>query len=54
MLSDPAPSLIDLRTDGHVHTSLCNHASGTMEEYVKAAIGKGLEAIVFLEHLETG
>jgi len=35
-----------------VHTSLCNHASGTMEEYVLAALERGLSAITFLEHLE--
>ena len=45
---------VDIYTDGHVHTSLCNHASGTMEEYVKVAIAKGLRRLVFLEHLELG
>lgn len=45
---------IDLKTDNHVHTSLCNHALGTMEEYVLAAIRGGLETITFLEHLEAG
>jgi len=45
---------VDLNTDGHVHTSLCHHASGTMEEYVRAAIKKGLHRLVFLEHLEVG
>ncbi len=48
-----AQPVIDLTTDGHIHTSLCNHASGEMEDYVKAAIGKGLKKIIFLEHLET-
>ena len=37
--------------DYHVHTSLCNHATGSMEEYVRAAVGKGLETICFLDHL---
>lgn len=37
--------------DYHVHTSLCNHATGTMEQYVRAAVGKGLAAICFLDHL---
>ncbi len=37
--------------DYHVHTSLCNHATGTMEEYVRAAVAKGLETICFLDHL---
>ena len=45
---------VDLQTDGHVHTRLCHHATGEMEEYVLAAIDRGLRRIVFLEHLETG
>lgn len=45
---------IDLKTDGHVHTPLCLHATGSMEEYVKAAIDRGLERLYFLEHLEAG
>lgn len=46
--------LIDPKIDGHVHTRLCHHASGEMEEYVQAAVNRGLHGIVFLEHLETG
>lgn len=46
--------LINPKSDGHVHTRLCHHASGEMEEYVEAAIAKGLEELVFLEHLECG
>jgi histidinol-phosphatase (PHP family) len=45
---------VDTLSDTHVHTSLCRHASGTMEEYVESAAGKGLERLVFLEHLEEG
>ncbi len=41
-------------SDTHVHTSLCRHASGTMAEYVESAVSKGLERLVFLEHLEEG
>ncbi|WP_372680061.1 PHP domain-containing protein [Desulfosarcina sp.] len=37
--------------DYHVHTSLCNHATGTMEQYVRAAVGKELATICFLDHL---
>ena len=37
--------------DYHVHTSLCNHASGSMEEYVRAAVAKELSTICFLDHL---
>ncbi|WP_319547494.1 histidinol-phosphatase [Desulfogranum marinum] len=45
---------IDIGFDGHVHTYLCNHAKGTMEEYVVAAISRGLHTLCFLEHLEVG
>ncbi|MDD3618604.1 MAG: histidinol-phosphatase [Desulfobulbaceae bacterium] len=50
----PAAPAIDLRLDGHVHTRLCRHATGSMEDYVRAAMAKGLRTIVFLEHLEAG
>ncbi len=46
--------MIDTSTDGHVHTPLCGHARGSMEEFVRAAIDRGLAGIVFLEHLECG
>ena len=45
---------VDILTDGHIHTRLCNHASGEMEEYVLAGIERNLRSIVFLEHMETG
>jgi histidinol-phosphatase (PHP family) len=45
--------LIDTQFDGHVHTRLCNHAEGEMEDYVRAAIERGLRTMCFLEHLET-
>ncbi|KPJ98405.1 MAG: hypothetical protein AMJ60_08345 [Desulfobacterales bacterium SG8_35] len=45
---------IDTTVDGHVHTSLCHHARGEMEEYVLSAIKQGLRKLVFLEHLEVG
>jgi len=49
------PSLpIDITTDHHVHTRLCHHASGEMEEYVQTGIEKGLNRIIFLEHFEIG
>lgn len=44
--------LIDTSIDHHVHTRLCNHGTGEMEEYVLSAIGQGLSSIQFLEHLE--
>ena len=43
---------IDILTDGHIHTNMCHHAVGTMEEYVIAAMAKQLQRIFFLEHLE--
>jgi len=45
---------IDISVDSHMHTSLCHHARGAMEEYVQAGIRYGLRQIIFLEHLETG
>jgi histidinol-phosphatase (PHP family) len=47
-------ALIDTSVDSHIHTSLCHHARGTMEEYVQAGLRRGLKQIIFLEHLETG
>ncbi len=46
--------VIDTSVDSHVHTRLCNHARGEMEEYVLAAIHRGLRKLIFLEHLEVG
>lgn len=37
--------------DYHVHTLLCNHASGSMEKYIETATQKGLSEICFLDHL---
>lgn len=45
---------VNTRCDGHVHTRLCHHAKGEMEEYVQSAIACGLQELVFLEHMETG
>ncbi|OQX86621.1 hypothetical protein B6D60_05860 [candidate division KSB1 bacterium 4484_87] len=36
--------------DLHIHTSLCNHASGAMIEYVRSAIRAGLESMGFSDH----
>ena len=46
--------MIDITEDSHVHTNLCHHARGEMEEYVQAAIERGLRRLIFLEHLEAG
>lgn len=40
--------------DTHVHTRLCGHATGEMEEYVQVAIKRGLQKLIFLEHMEEG
>ncbi|CAK8716654.1 Histidinol-phosphatase [Candidatus Electrothrix laxa] len=50
----PDLPLLDTTGDHHVHTHFCNHASGEMEEYVTAAINRGLRSLTFLEHLECG
>jgi len=49
-----ADILFPTATDSHVHTRLCCHATGEMEEYVTAAIGRGLDGLIFLEHMEEG
>lgn len=46
--------IIDQNADGHIHTALCHHATGTMENFVVAAIKKNLRTISFLEHMEEG
>ncbi|MBW2506079.1 MAG: histidinol-phosphatase [Deltaproteobacteria bacterium] len=46
--------MIDTTVDNHIHTRLCHHARGELEEYVLSAINKGLRKIFFLEHLEVG
>ncbi|WP_339138553.1 MAG: histidinol-phosphatase [Candidatus Electrothrix sp. GW3-4] len=50
----PDLPLLNITEDHHVHTRYCNHAVGEMEEYVLAAIAKGLRSLTFLEHLECG
>ncbi|MEM2906201.1 MAG: histidinol-phosphatase HisJ family protein [Candidatus Bathyarchaeia archaeon] len=37
--------------DYHVHTSLCGHAEGTPERYVRSAARKGLKELGFSDHL---
>ncbi len=38
------------RLDYHIHTKFCRHAVGEMEEYVEAAIAKGLDEMGFSDH----
>jgi len=40
-----------IRTDSHVHTRYCRHATGEAADYVKSAEEKGLEYIGFADHL---
>ncbi len=37
--------------DYHLHTKLCNHASGVMGAYVNRAVEQGLKEVCFLDHL---
>jgi len=39
-----------LRVDLHNHTTLCNHANGTIEEYILKAIELGIDIYGFSEH----
>ncbi|MBN2870525.1 MAG: histidinol-phosphatase, partial [Campylobacterales bacterium] len=39
-----------MKVDLHNHTVLCNHATGTVDEYVEAAIGCGTEYFGFSDH----
>jgi histidinol-phosphatase (PHP family) len=39
-----------LPPDLHIHTIYCEHATGTMEETVQAAVAKGLPEIGFADH----
>ena len=39
--------------DYHLHTKLCNHASGEMEQFVRSAIDRGIEGYVIVEFTVT-
>lgn len=39
-----------MKVDLHNHTILCNHATGTVNEYVEAAIASGTEYFGFSDH----
>ncbi|MCK4440827.1 MAG: PHP domain-containing protein, partial [Sulfurovaceae bacterium] len=39
-----------MRIDLHNHTILCNHATGTIEEYIQRAIELGVDIYGFSEH----
>lgn len=37
--------------DLHIHTKLCGHAEGEMEEYIEVALNKGISIFGFADHL---
>ena len=39
-----------MRVDLHNHTKLCNHANGTVEEYIQRAIELGIDQYGFSDH----
>lgn len=39
-----------MRANYHTHTWRCNHAEGTEEQYVRAAMERGLEVLGFSDH----
>ena len=39
-----------MRIDLHNHTTLCNHANGSMEDYILKAIEKGIDIYGFSDH----
>lgn len=39
-----------MKIDLHNHTALCNHAEGTVEQYVEAAIASGIDIFGFSDH----
>lgn len=43
-----------MRVDLHNHTYLCNHADGSMEEYVQRAIELGIDVFGFSDHAPMG
>lgn len=40
-----------LTANYHTHTSRCQHAAGTEEEYVEAAIEMGIKELGFSDHI---
>lgn len=40
-----------MKANYHTHTSRCGHAEGTDEQYIQAAIGRGLEVLGFSDHV---
>ncbi len=42
--------VVMVMVDYHIHTYLCRHAEGSIEDYVNSAIEKGLREIGFADH----
>jgi len=40
-----------LIADYHIHTAMCGHASGTLDELVEAAIERGLDEVGIADHM---
>lgn len=40
-----------IKTDYHIHTKFCNHAKGSIEDFILKSIEKGMSEILFLDHL---
>ncbi len=40
-----------MKADFHIHTALCRHASGQMEDYVRQALKCGLREMAFTDHI---
>lgn len=40
-----------LIADYHIHTAMCGHASGTLDELVEAAIARGLDEVGIADHM---
>lgn len=43
-----------MKIDLHNHTVLCNHATGTVEEYIERAISSGIDIFGFSDHAPMG
>lgn len=41
---------VEIKTNYHTHTFLCGHAGGSVEDYVKAAVDNGFEALGMSDH----
>ena len=42
---------IMMKANYHTHTLRCGHAKGLDEQYIEAAIGRGMEELGFSDHV---